>query len=296
VYEKPTAPASIGGVLDDGMRLWRTSLSKTWGFALLAQALTSVPAIIFAPPVVTPAANLSLNERLLLMAGQSSRYSIAFLVFFAISYIFRNAVMVRINSIAVGSELTFGQSLSRGLRLTPRTWGMGILIGLTVALFTIVVVIIGGVFAAVLRGAPLLRGAVLGVGSLAAVGFILYISIKFVIAYPALVVDDLSATKSIDASWKMTRDHWWRIGAIMMAIGIIAIALGVVLAIVGAIVGATLNAATPGGVLAVQLTAIVVYSFLGSFSPAMLIALYDDLKLRSQGADLAGRVSALASR
>ena len=139
VYEKPPAPASIGGVLDDGLRLWRTSLSRTWGLALLAQAIAAIPAIFFAPPAVVPAANAGLNERLMLIMGQSSRYLFSFFFFLAISYIFRNAVIARVNSIAINAELSFGQSLSKGLRLTPRTLGMGLLVGLAFSVFMLVV-------------------------------------------------------------------------------------------------------------------------------------------------------------
>jgi membrane-anchored glycerophosphoryl diester phosphodiesterase (GDPDase) len=144
--------------------------------------------------------------------------------------------------------------------------------------------------------ASVLTKLLLGVGGLLAAVFAIYASIKFIVAYPAIFVDDLSAIESIRASWNMTRGHWWRLAAILGTITIIAIVLAIVLAIVGAIVGATLKARTTGGIVAIQLTAIVVYSFLGSLSPAMLIALYDDLKLRTEGGDLAGRVSALASR
>ncbi len=296
MYEKPTAPASIGGVLDDGLRLWRNSLNRTWGLALLAQAIAAIPAIFFAPPAVVPAANASLNERLMLIMGQSSRYMFSFLVFLALSYIFRNAVIARVNSIAVNSELSFGQSLSKGLRLTPRTLGMGLLVGVAFFLFFVVLAFIGGVAVAMSGKTSVLIRLVLGIGGLLAAIFAIYASIKFIVAYPAIFVDDLSATESLRASWNMTRGYWWRIAAILGTITIIAIVLAIVLAIVGAIVGATLKTTTTGGIVAIQLTAIVVYSFLGSLSPAMLIALYGDLKLRTEGGDLVGRVSALASR
>ena len=81
----------------------------------------------------------------------------------------------------------------------------------------------------------------LGIGGLLAAVFAIYASIKLIVAYPAIFVDDLSATESIRASWNMTRGHWWRIAAILGTITIIAIVLAIVLAIVGAIVGATLK-------------------------------------------------------
>jgi hypothetical protein len=294
VYEKPVAPASIGGVLDDGLRLWRISLGKTWGLALLAQAVNSMPAILFPTAPVAAAANLSLNERLMMTLGQSSRYSIAFLAFLLISYIFRNAVLLRINGVANNSESTLGQSLSTGLRLTPRTWGMFFLIGLAVVLIGVVLGVVVAVAAA--PGASTGARMVLAVAGLVAFCCIFYVSLKFVVAYPALIVDNLSATGSISASWNLTKGYWWRTASILTVLGVIFLVLAVVLVIVGALVGGILGTITPGGLLFLQLAGVALYSVLGSLSPAVVLALYNDLKLRKEGGDLAGRVSALASR
>ena len=46
MYIRPTAPRSIGGVLDDGFRLWRAAFAKTWPVALMAQLLALIPVLI----------------------------------------------------------------------------------------------------------------------------------------------------------------------------------------------------------------------------------------------------------
>src|ERR1700744_1009159 len=58
VYTKPTEPRSIGGVLDDGLRLWRLSVPKTWPLAVLAQLVVAVPLLWLAYkfPAMAPGA------------------------------------------------------------------------------------------------------------------------------------------------------------------------------------------------------------------------------------------------
>ena len=47
MYTRPTEPRSIGGVLDDGFRLWRSAFSKAWPIALMGQLLLAVPLAIY---------------------------------------------------------------------------------------------------------------------------------------------------------------------------------------------------------------------------------------------------------
>jgi len=72
--------------------------------------------------------------------------------------------------------------------------------------------------------------------------------------------------------------------------------LGAVLGIVAGGMAGLLGTGSRVAILVTQLVSILVYSFLGSLSPAVLLAVYNDLKLRREGGDLADRVSALASR
>jgi hypothetical protein len=297
VYEKPTAPASIGGVLDDGLRLWKASLPKVWVLAILAQATIAIPSIIFRGPAVD--ASLPLNQRMLLLLGQGTRSVFLLLGFLMVSYIFRNAMLLRIDAIRHGGEIAFGAALTKGLKLLPRA----------VLLFLLIILIFGGVgfVAALLSGviAGITRmSAGNGMASLVAVyvsfvlvfAVILYFSIRIFLAFVIFVVADRAALKSINESWRLTRGNFWSTSAIVSVIGIVflVLALVVYLVVLGAAVG--LGPTSTATQIITQVASVVVYSFLGSLWPAVNLTIYEDRKLRKEGGDLAGRVSALASQ
>jgi hypothetical protein len=292
VYEKPTAPAGIGGVLDDGIRLWRLSLPLTWGLAVMAQAIRTAPAILFPAPRVALPANLDLAQKIMAMAGASSRSSWLAILFGFIAYIFVNAVLLRINSVSEDRPMSFSESLAAGAKLLPRTIGFFLLLGLIIGLIVLVAVIPVAIVKSVGAGGAIMTGLLLTVAAI----LIIYVANKMVVGYPAMIVDDVSATNAISTSWKMTTGFWWRVAMLLAVLGIIGAALGAVLGLLGAAMFGWLGVASWAPVLVTQLASIVVYSFLGSLSPAVILAIYNDLKLRKEGGDLADRVSALAAR
>jgi hypothetical protein len=292
VYEKPTAPAGIGGVLDDGLRLWRLSLPLTWGLALLAQVIRTAPAILFPVPRVALPANLDLAQKIMAMAGATSRSSWIAILFGFIAYIFVNAVLLRINSVSEDRQMSFSESLAAGMKLWPRTIGFFFLLGLIIGLILLVAVIPAAIVKSAGPGGAIMTGLLVMVAGV----LIVYVAIKMVVGYPAIMVDDRSATDAISTSWKLTSGCWWRVATLLAVLGIIGVALGAVLGLLGAAMFGWLGVASRAPVLVTQLAGVVVYSFLGSLSPAVILAIYNDLKLRKEGGDLANRVSALAAR
>ena len=293
VYEKPTAPAGIGGVLDDGLRLWRLSLPLTWGIALIAQAIKTAPAILFpAPPIAAASPNLDLAQKIMAMAGATSRSSLLAVVFSFIAYIFVNALLLRINSVSEDRPISFGESVAAGMKLVPRTIGFFMLLGLMVGLGVIVVLLPAFIMKNLGPAGGIMMGLLVIVGCV----LVVYVSVKMVVGYPAMIVDDLSATAAIRTSSKLTTGFWWRVAILLGVLGIIGLALWAVLGLLGAAMFGWLGIASRAPVLVTQLASVVVYSLLGSLSPAVVLAIYNDLKLRREGGDLAHRVSALAAQ
>jgi hypothetical protein len=294
VYERPTAPAGIGGVLDDGLRLWRLSLPLTWGLALLAQATKTAPAFLFPPvPVAAVSRNVDFAQRFISMMGASSRYQLLGLLFGIIAYGFTNAVLLRINSVYVNRPLSFGEALSGGFKLVLRTLGFFVLLGICIGVPIGVV----GIFAAILAGSgPAVGPIITAVLIVAACLLAIYLAIRLVVGYPAMIVDDLGIQKAISTSWNLTKGFWWRVATLLAVLGVIGVAMEALLGLfAGGAVG-LVGAQRELVVRIVLLANIVLFSFLGSLSPAVILAIYNDLKLRRQGGDLANRVSALAAQ
>jgi hypothetical protein len=117
---------------------------------------------------------------------------------------------------------------------------------------------------------------------------------RIFLSFLALVIDDAGAIASIKVSWTLTRGCWWRCSAILLVLIIIGIVFTLVIAFANGLVLVSLGAASVAATVLTQLVGVVSNAFLGSLYPAVLIAIFHDLKLRKQGGDLAGRVNALA--
>lgn len=290
MFEKPASPRSIGGVLDDGIQLWKQALAKTWLLAVISRIIIAIPSIFFRTQV-QDAASLPLNERLLAMMGQSSRYSLWVILLLVVSYSFHNAIQLRVAAEAEHSPLTFGEALSKGIRLLPR------LIWLLVLLF-LAIFVIGVIFALVVQVGlfHLNRTAVLAF-TFTLVFLLAFIPlIRLVMGYIYMTVEDQPAFTSLKASWTLTRGYWWRVATILTVMAIIALVLAAVMYMIGGAAAGILGAFSLGTAILIQVVSVMLTGVLGSFYPSLLYATYLDLKLRNEGADLAGRVNALAVR
>jgi hypothetical protein len=301
VYTRPNEPRSIGGVLDDGLRLWRDSLGKTWPLALLARLVVAIPFLVLGyklQGVVLPVTTL--RSRPMSAAGtqavldlfKSPTTWLTYLAILVLSAWIYAAMVLRIAAVASGAVLSLGGALSSALRLLPRL--------LLQFLLFMVVGILGGVVLAIV--AALLAAAI---SRAASVVFILYGILFLVTAFVfgrvffaslVLMLDNAGPAESIAISWRLTRGYWWRCAGILLVLLIIGLVFSLV---VGFIVAALGGALGSGSVLAMgvgQLVSLLVNSVLGSLYPAVLVAILYDLKLRKQGGDLLGRVDALAQQ
>jgi hypothetical protein len=305
VYSRPNAPGSIGGVLDDGLKLWLESLSKTWPLALIAQLIYAIPLVVMRVqlkdmPVALgsnafTAANAA-NAQLFLALFKSPVLILAYLVTILIAVVCYTAIVSRIEGVSTNSAPSLQASLASGFRLLLR-----VLLQLLVFFLSAIVIavalgiiagIVGGIAAAGMGGA---KSAVMPVISFTLVFlFVFFLLGRLFLSFFALVVDDAGAVASIKVSWVLTRGCWWRCSAILLVLVIIGIVFALVIAFADGLIAVSLGAASVAATTLAQLLGVASNAFLGSLYPAVLIAIFHDLKLRKQGGDLAGRVNALA--
>jgi hypothetical protein len=281
VYTKPMEPRSIGGVLDDGFRLWLAAFSKAWPIAIIGQLLLAVPLVIYWVQFGVP---LGVQQPAVAMMMGSIGLSLAYLVVSIASIGFHNAVIAQTDATAKGAGETIGQSLSIGFRLLGRAFLMGILIGLAVALPV-------GVLFAILIGAPMIwRVTVGGVAFLV----LCYAIGKIILGAVILIVEDKGAPESLRRSWTLTSGHWWRVATILTVLVIVVVALFLFVGIIAGIVTATTGSAGGLSGIMIQMISVLGNTLVSPLYSAVLVAIYYDLRLRKEGADLAGRVNALA--
>ena len=298
MYARPTEPRSIGGVLDDGLRLWRNSLAKTWPLALLAQLIVSLPFVVLVyqfpglfPTAPTPiSATTAANAQAILALLKSPATWLTYLVIMILSVACYSAIVLRIASVADNTALSLGGSLLAALRLLGRLLAQFLVFLLVLFAAALAVGVLAG-FAGAASGG---RGAV---GVL--LGVILFLVLLFVFgrvffASMVLILDDAGPAQSIAISWRLTRDYWWRCAAILTVLLIIGLVFSLVVSVLSVSIGAAFGSATVLATLVSTILGLLVNSILGSLFPAVLIAILHDLKLRKQGGDLLGRVDALA--
>jgi hypothetical protein len=292
VYTRPTEPRSIGGVLDDGLRLWRDSLAKTWPFALLAQLVVAVPLLILGfklqgavplVPGVTPRPLSPANAQAILDLFKSPATWLTYLGILVLTALFYTALVLRIAAVASAAVSSLGGALSSALRLLPRLL-------LQFLLFLLAAVVVGVATALV---------AAAGSRAVGLVYIILFFVLVFVFgrvffASMVLILDDAGPAESIAISWRLTRGYWWRCAGILLVLFIIGLVFSLVVGFISAALGGALGRSSFLGTGVGQLISLLVNTVLGSLYPAVLVAILHDLKLRKQGGDLLGRVDALA--
>ena len=281
MYTRPTEPRSIGGVLDDGFRLWRSAFSKAWPIALMGQLLMVIPLAIYWVQFGVPLGAKQLGAAMML---NSVGLSLAYLVFSIAAIGFHNAVIAQTDATTQGMGETIGQSLSVGFRLLGRAFLMGLLVGFAVALPMVVLFFI-------LVGASTMVRVIVG-----AMAFLVlcYAVGKIVLGAVVLIVEDKGATDSLRRSWTLTAGYWWHVAIILTVLVIVIVAVFLFIGIIAGIVAASMG--STGGIsgFLVQGISLLGNTLISPLYAAVLVAIYHDLKLRKEGADLAGRVNALA--
>ena len=298
MYVKPTAPRSIGGILDDAVRLYRDSFAKAWPLALCAQLALAVPLLFIrtqfaavsgatANPMANPMAAAA-NPAAAMAVFKSPGIWLSYLAVMLVTIGFYNALLVLIDGLAAAKTETFGRSLSAGFRLLPRT------VLLFLAMFAVAV--IGFVIVGFLVGFLGILHVSIIVGILvgASAALFLYAWGRAFLANIALVVEDAGVFSSLGMSWGLIKNHWWRTATVYSIAVIIGIVFYLVIGILSGVAIAVLHSSINIALIVSQLVSIIGGTALMSFVPAVLLVTYYDLRLRKGGADLASRVNALA--
>jgi hypothetical protein len=272
MYQKPTAPLSVSGVLEDGVRLWRASLFKISSLAVVIQILVSLPSLYMGDlsPDVSP-------QQMQAAAGAAALALPFLLGSVVISVVIYNAIIVQLAACAERVERSIAESLVIGLRLLPRAALLALLCVLaTIAIAAPIVVMSAGVRSLddVLR---LLSSAPMLLSLLAALVLYTYLFTRACLANIVLVADNLPAVQALKRSWQLTHAQFWRCSTLAGLVILIFLVIGLVVGFVLALVAlATSGAGSP----LVKVISILVQAPLAALVYALWYALYQDLTLR----------------
>jgi hypothetical protein len=287
VYVRPTTPRSIGGVLDDAIQLYRSAFATTWAIALAGQLILAVPAFIVATRIKAVAV-VPGNPMAMLGVYKSPAVWISYLIAVIVLIGISNALLLRGDAIATGKERTAGQCVAGGFRLLPRT----------ILLFLVVMAVfaVGGALVGVVSVFVNTLPVVKAIFFLALAVAALYVGWRIFLANAALVVEDAAVFKALKISWTLIKDHWWRTATVYSVAIVMAMVFYFVIAFLSGLVGGLLRGSEPMTTLISQVVGVAGGTILMAFMPAVVLAIFYDLRLRKDGADLASRVNALAQQ
>lgn len=253
MYERPDAPASVGGVLDNGFKLLKASFSQVVGISILANLISQLPG-----------AALMSNVDVASAPQGGMGLLVVVLIAMLLSIIIYGAIVGRMHSVHANREMTVGESMSLGLSCMLPLIGLFLLYGLAVAVGTLLL---------------LVPGVILGVSLM----FAPYI----------VVIDRAGIVDSLRQSHRLVWGHWWRTAAIvtiatiivMVCYMLVGFAAGVAVAINPDSIG------TGTSITEIVLTGLLGGVVTPVFYALSLAAFYD-LRLRREGQDLASRIEA----
>jgi ABC-type transporter Mla maintaining outer membrane lipid asymmetry permease subunit MlaE len=131
------------------------------------------------------------------------------------------------------------------------------------------------------------------------VGFILllipgFYAIGVLCLWPvALYGDDAASMQALGVSRDLVKGHWWRTTTILTVSIIIILVFTFIVGLVTGIFSVFTHRDLMAAQLYGQLVGVVANVFALPAIPAVLVAIYNDLKLRREGGDLAARLGAL---
>ncbi len=264
-YELPSAPLSIGGVLDNAIRLYRHALRRCWILSLIYGAVLGAFGAYWELAVASVVGPDGRANPLQLAALLLSPLTIGgFLVAIVLSMALHGALVKTEVAAARGDEsLTLGMAIAAGLKRLP-----GVLL------------------------ASILSMLAVGIGFLLLIVPGIYVFGKLQLWIVAMFVEDASALDSLKISWRLTDKRWWRAATILTVAIILIYAFALTFGIVAALITAVAHVSV-GAVIVKQSLSIVSNIIVLPMTVAIAVVMYHDFKLRSEGGDLAVRMGSL---
>lgn len=265
-YELPSAPLSIGGVLDNAIRLYRFAIRRCWILALVYAGVVGGLTIFWTLALASTVKPGSTDPRQALAAMFSPVAIVGFLVAMVISMALYGGLVKSISAVAQGNmTFSFGEAVAVGLRRIP-----GVLLGALISALSVCV----GFILLVIPG--------------------IYLIGKLQLWLVAMFMEDVGAFESLKISWRLTRKRWWRaiviVSVALVLVYIVPFAFGLVSGLIGVLAHLSVTNRT----IVNQGFGVVSNLIVLPMAVCISVAMYHDFKLRGEGGDLAVRMGALS--
>jgi|SRR5215467_4923062 len=267
----PPRPLSVGETIDLAFRIFRATLITCLllaGLAVIASELSTFYKLASHRPLVS------------LMDERDPKYWLLYFVGWLLALVLYSAMMLR--QYAVVSGRTPSAELAAVLRRLPGLLLLGLLFFLATSVWFIPV----GVF----RNSGILTVILLvAVLSIPAT----WVGIRLSASWPIFLLTGRDAVSSLTHSGRLVSGSWWRLAAIYTVALIVLLVLYMVTGLIAVIVAVSFARGDVAAATALASVIAVIMSAVGApFFTAVLLAVYGDLSVRREGADLSQRISA----
>lgn len=269
----PPRPLSVGEVLDLSFRIYRRTFVKCLVFGGLVVVANWLPNLYLIARGQTVVQSVVKPQ-------SDPGYLTAAFIGMVLALVFPLAIIYRQYRMVTGQAP--GGELPRALRLLGRvilTLILYVLVGIACGLLIVPAFFTGGLTRYLLVAVLLLPMA--------------YVLVRLMCAFTAMVIEDTGATGSLARSWELTGGSVWRLTAIytvaVFLLLVLYIVIGALTAFMYAVLGKGDVALIAAGIGVVTVAAGALAS---PYYSALGLAVFGDLLVRKEGADLSQRISA----
>lgn len=287
----PPRPQSVGEILDSAFRIFGATLLKCLPYSFLGVIvghLTTMYDLATGHPIVPT----TLRAR----QTHDPLWWILFVVAAFAAVTLANAVLLRQYALATGHPAATATELSTGARRVAGILLIAILMTLAVVATFIPLIVVASLMS-VGSSTPTVPALIWVIVGLVVVALIAasWAVIRWICAGPVYLLTDRGPVASMRHSWQLTAGNFWRLSVIYAVGVVLIIVLYVLSGVVGAVIALLL---AHGDVAVITATSAVLVTLLGAvvtpFYSALVLAVFGDLSVRGEGADLAQRISAPA--
>lgn len=306
MYQPPCAPQSIGGLLDDWLRLFSASFSRCWVLALIAVAAGALVVLAVNPTLPPLSVSAWQHELAMWTLLNGPQNVLASLLLFLVILVVTGALFTTQIRTMQGGSIEVGAALSFGVRRVLRLIVGLILQGLILLAIAVPVIIVGIAVAVIFHTdsaalAHPLPWVVIAILAIASACVFIYVALRLMLWQAVVFLEDAGAAAALGRSWRLVKGHWWRVTAILFVANIVIGVLGFVVpwALSGALGLFSLRSGSLAGLAAhlrvAQIISQTTHLLTLPLSTAILLVILRDLTLRLEGADLAARAEALGA-
>ena len=292
----PLRPIGLGEVLDGAFRAIRYNPRAMFGLSAVVVAAAGVieAALVWGVSSFWSGDWLTADTSL---SGEASVGSIAgtmvstvagAVVFGITTTLLIGLLIVAVSRSVLGTRMTIGEiwqyAKPQLWRLLVVTFVVGIMVGVVGVLW-----IAGMIWSAITQNFALL-GMIALVGGLGTLAWTGWMTVRTLLATPALMLERLHVVESVRRSFRLTKGSFWRLlGIYLLAsilVGVVAQIVGVPISILGSILLVTTNGDPAVLAITSALTSVIAALITTPFSAAVVALLYIDTRMRREGLDV----------